>query len=57
MLRWNKVISTAGYDFKLTLPHVAFYRQIGQLKDVPRATQMVSSPAVAGDPVLRGSRD
>src|SRR5215469_836251 len=34
MLRWNKVISTAGYDYKLTLPNVAFHRQIGEFKDV-----------------------
>ena len=34
LLRWNKIISTAGYDFKLALPHVAFHRQIGEFKDV-----------------------
>src|SRR5215472_13294422 len=34
MLRWNKVISTAGYDYKLTLPNVAFHRAIGEFKDV-----------------------
>jgi len=34
MLRWNKVISTAGYQFKLTLPNVAFHRQIGEFRDV-----------------------
>jgi benzoyl-CoA 2,3-epoxidase subunit B len=34
MLRWNKVISTAGYDFKLTLPHTAFHRAIGEFRDV-----------------------
>jgi benzoyl-CoA 2,3-dioxygenase component B len=34
MLRWNKVISTAGYQFKLTLPNVAFHRQIGEFKDI-----------------------
>jgi benzoyl-CoA 2,3-dioxygenase component B len=34
MLRWNKVISTAGYDYKLTLPHTAFHREIGEFKDV-----------------------
>ena len=34
MLRWNKVISTSGYDFKLTLPNVAFHRQIGEFRDV-----------------------
>src|SRR5437899_6913164 len=34
MLRWNKVISTAGYDFQLKLPNVAFHRHIGEFKDV-----------------------
>ncbi len=34
LLRWNKIIATAGYDFRLRLPHVAFHRQIGEFKDV-----------------------
>ena len=34
MLRWNKIISLAGYDYKLALPNVAFHRQIGEFKDV-----------------------
>src|SRR5438105_5336269 len=34
MLRWNKIITLAGYDFKLTLPNVAFHRQIGEFKNV-----------------------
>jgi benzoyl-CoA 2,3-dioxygenase component B len=34
LLRWNKVISTAGYDFKLTLPNVAFHRAIGEFRDI-----------------------
>jgi benzoyl-CoA 2,3-dioxygenase component B len=34
LLRWNKIISLAGYDIKLTLPNVAFHRQIGEFKDV-----------------------
>src|SRR5947199_438733 len=34
LLRWNKIISLAGYDFKLSLPNVAFHRQIGEFKDV-----------------------
>src|SRR5258707_292618 len=34
MLRWNKIISLAGYDFKLTLPNVAFHRQIGEFKGI-----------------------
>ena len=34
LLRWNKIISLAGYDYKLTLPNVAFHRQIGEFKAV-----------------------
>src|ERR1700687_5877003 len=34
LLRWNKIISLAGYDFKLSLPNVAFHRQIGEFKDI-----------------------
>ena len=34
LLRWNKIITLAGYDYKLTLPNVAFHRQIGEFKDV-----------------------
>src|SRR6201995_2390226 len=34
LLRWNKIIATAGIDFTVALPHVAFHRQIGEFKDV-----------------------
>ena len=34
LLRWNKVITTAGINYELKLPHVAFHRQIGEFKDV-----------------------
>jgi benzoyl-CoA 2,3-dioxygenase component B len=34
LLRWNKIITLAGYDYQLKLPHVAFHRQIGEFKDV-----------------------
>ena len=34
LLRWNKIIGTAGIDFRLALPHVAFHRQIGEFRDV-----------------------
>jgi benzoyl-CoA 2,3-dioxygenase component B len=34
LLRWNKIIATSGYDFRLKLPHVAFHRRIGEFKDV-----------------------
>ena len=34
LLRWNKIITTAGIDFTVALPHVAFHRQIGEFRDV-----------------------
>jgi benzoyl-CoA 2,3-dioxygenase component B len=34
LLRWNKIITLAGYDFKLKLPNVAFHRQIGEFRDI-----------------------
>ena len=34
LLRWNKAISTAGYEFKLTLPNVAFHRHIGEFSKI-----------------------
>jgi benzoyl-CoA 2,3-dioxygenase component B len=34
MLRWNKVVTTAGIKYEFKLPHVAFHRQIGEFKDV-----------------------
>lgn len=27
---WNRIIARAGYDYRLTLPHVAFNRRIGE---------------------------
>ena len=32
--RWNKTIRQAGVDFEITLPHVAFHRQIGVYRDL-----------------------
>ncbi len=32
--RWNKVISKAGIDFELIVPHKAFHRNIGALSEV-----------------------
>lgn len=32
--RWNKLIKKAGFDFELTLPHVAFNRQIGEFANI-----------------------
>src|SRR6201747_280045 len=34
MLRWNKIIALAGFDTRLTLPNVAFHRQIGEFRDI-----------------------
>jgi benzoyl-CoA 2,3-dioxygenase component B len=34
MLRWNKAVATAGYDFRFSLPHVAFHRAIGEFRSV-----------------------
>lgn len=28
--RWNKLIKKAGFDYELSLPHIAFNRQIGE---------------------------
>jgi benzoyl-CoA 2,3-epoxidase subunit B len=41
LLRWNKIITTAGIDFTVALPHVAFHRQIGEFKDVQATPQGV----------------
>lgn len=32
--RWNKVIAKTGVDFRLSLPHVAFHRAIGEFGGV-----------------------
>jgi len=32
--RWNKIIEKTGVDFQLTLPHVAFNRQVGAFADL-----------------------
>jgi benzoyl-CoA 2,3-dioxygenase component B len=34
LLRWNKIISLAGYQYRLALPNVAFHRQIGEFRDI-----------------------
>jgi benzoyl-CoA 2,3-dioxygenase component B len=31
--RWNRVIATAGIDFQIELPNVAFHRKIGEFKN------------------------
>jgi len=32
--RWNRVIEKAGFAFRLSLPHVAFYRHIGEFANI-----------------------
>ncbi|MEX0624622.1 benzoyl-CoA 2,3-epoxidase subunit BoxB [Saccharospirillum sp.] len=32
--RWNKLIQKSGFDYELTLPHIAFNRQIGEFSDI-----------------------
>ncbi len=32
--RWNKIMEKEGIAFRLTLPHVAFNRRIGEFKDI-----------------------
>jgi benzoyl-CoA 2,3-dioxygenase component B len=39
LLRWNKIIELAGYEFRLALPHVAFHRQIGEFKAIQATPQ------------------
>ena len=39
--RWNRVIEKAGYQFELTLPHVAFNRGIGEFKSIHADTKGV----------------
>ena len=34
IVRWNKLIEATGIKFELSLPHVAFHRQIGEFRDV-----------------------
>jgi benzoyl-CoA 2,3-dioxygenase component B len=34
VVRWNRVIEKAGFDFRLKLPHVAFYRHIGEFASI-----------------------
>jgi benzoyl-CoA 2,3-dioxygenase component B len=37
--RWNKVFEKTGVDFKLTLPHVAFNRRIGEFAAIHADTE------------------
>ena len=32
--RWNKIIEKHGIPFRLTLPHVAFHRHIGEFAKI-----------------------
>jgi benzoyl-CoA 2,3-dioxygenase component B len=33
IVRWNKIIESFGLDYRLSLPHVAFNRHIGEFRD------------------------
>jgi benzoyl-CoA 2,3-epoxidase subunit B len=37
--RWNRVFTQAGIDFRITLPHVAFNRRIGEFSAVHADTE------------------
>ena len=37
--RWNRVFERTGIDFRLTLPHVAFHRHIGEFASVRADTE------------------
>src|SRR5580698_270888 len=37
--RWNRVFAQTGIDFRITLPHVAFNRRIGEFAQIPAATE------------------
>ena len=47
--RWNRVFDRAGIDFRLTLPHVAFHRHIGEFASVRADTQGAILTAEAWD--------
>jgi benzoyl-CoA 2,3-epoxidase subunit B len=32
--RWNQIFTQTGIDYRLTLPHVAFHREIGEFRNV-----------------------
>jgi len=37
--RWNKLIKKAGFDYELSLPHIAFNRQIGEFSGLSVSPQ------------------
>jgi benzoyl-CoA 2,3-dioxygenase component B len=39
MKRWNRVFEQAGFDFRITLPHVAFNRRIGEFAAIHADTK------------------
>jgi benzoyl-CoA 2,3-dioxygenase component B len=47
--RWNKVIETASFDFRLKLPHVVFNRHIGEFSGLRADTEgrILTAPAWA----------
>jgi benzoyl-CoA 2,3-dioxygenase component B len=59
--RWNKVIEKAGLDFRLSLPHVAFNRGIGEFAsveaDVSGTLMTAEAWAAAKDSMLPSTED
>src|SRR5690606_12422559 len=51
--RWNKLIKKAGFDYELSLPHIAFNRQIREFSG------LLVSPdgAVIGQSIFEANRD
>jgi benzoyl-CoA 2,3-dioxygenase component B len=39
IVRWNKIIETQGINYRLSLPHVAFNRHIGEFRNVHATPQ------------------
>jgi benzoyl-CoA 2,3-dioxygenase component B len=59
--RWNRVLERAGIDFRITLPHVAFNRRIGEFSAVKTdAAGAIITPdafAAAHDSLLPSAED
>ncbi len=39
LTRWNRLLKTSGVNFRITLPHVAFNRRIGEFNAIQTDTQ------------------
>jgi benzoyl-CoA 2,3-dioxygenase component B len=47
--RWNQIFTQTGINYRLTLPHVAFHREIGQFRDVEATPDGALIDAAAWD--------